>query len=123
MATILPKKIKKRQPELLIEAPTLNLLDGKFMYKYSSRKLQKLEGYASKYCIKMILKDDDSPIKRVELSLVNRQRAAATKFAMPIVMWEMLHAELGEYLAEVHKEMEVRGESKLRYKLKKVRKN
>jgi hypothetical protein len=121
MAVVLKKKRKKRQPELLIETPALNLLDGKFMYKYSSRKLRKLEGYVSRYSIRMALKDDDSPIKRAVLMLENRRGAPSTQFAMPIVFWEMLYEQLGEYLEELRAEMLARGESKLAYKLKRSR--
>ena len=125
VATIIkkPKKRVKQCPEVVIETPALNLLDGKFMYKYSSRKLKKLEGYVARYAVKLKLKDDDSPIKRAELSLVNESRGGREtgKFAMPVVFWELLHEQLGEFLAEVHREMEAREESKIRYKLKRLR--
>jgi hypothetical protein len=118
------KKREPRQPELSFETPALNLLTGKFLYKYNSCKLRKLEGYVSRYAVRLRLIDDDSPIKRVEIFLENsgRKQSPTMRFALPVVIWEMLQDRLGEYIAEVKSELDARGDvSPAAYRLKRRR--
>ena len=75
---------KTREMCLVIEPPPLNLISGKFRYRPRAGE----DDYEGQYQVRLRLLEDDSPIRRIELTLVNmRSGAPAGRYVMPVLFW------------------------------------
>lgn len=107
MAKILKKA--KRDVTCSIEPPPLNLLNGKFRRK-ARITTDEGEDYEGNYELRLRLVNDDSPIQRIEVSIVNkRSRQAAGRYVMPVLFWELLEDSLPDFMASVKAELSRRG--------------
>lgn len=110
MAKIVKKMLKKRDVTCSVEPPPLNLLNGKFRRKIRIRVAEEEEGYEGNYELHLRLINDDSPLQRIEVSLVNkRSKRAAGRYVMPVLFWELLESSLPDFMAEVKSELSRRG--------------
>lgn len=111
---------KKRQVVLEIEPPPLNLLSGKFRHR--PRVNTDEVNYESQHRLVMRLIEDDSPIKRVEVTLLNaRTKQSSGRYVMPVLFWEALSRELPVFMADVLRELERRGEDPRAFKRRATR--
>lgn len=118
MAVIKKRAVARRTPELILETPPLNLLNGKFR-RVAKVRHEGDEGgdYEGLYRMELRLLEDESPIKRVELQLVNLESGRpGSRIVLPVLFWKMLEENLPDFMAEVIGELDRRGESSAKFK-------
>jgi hypothetical protein len=104
---------KNHSVEISLEPPPLNLLSGKFRRHGASAE----DAYDGRYRIEMRLIEDESPIKRIELKLINlRTNTSAGRYVMPVLFWKFLEDRLPPFLEDVVAELARRGEPPARFK-------
>lgn len=95
---------RHRAIEVVLEPPPLNLVNGKFRKKVAD------DDYEGRYRIQLRLLDDESPIKRAELTLINkRTERPAGRYVMPVLFWQYLAEQLPLFLEDVFSELSRRG--------------